>query len=114
VAKVTNVVGFILIVVGLVSYFATDRASTTALLPAALGVVFLVLGLVAGRSEGSRRHAMHAAMLVALLGVAGSFTRIGGLYDGEPAAVASAITGIVCLVFLVLGIRSFMEARKAR
>jgi uncharacterized membrane protein len=111
--RITQLVGLVLLVVGVVGYLATDRASVTALLPAALGLVLLVLGLLAARlAEG--RHAIHAALVVALLGALGSLPRIAGIGDGEPAAIVSLLTTVACLAYVGLGVRSFLSARRSR
>jgi hypothetical protein len=95
--------------------------SRTALIPAAIGVVLLLLAAW-GRQERARKHAMHAALLVALLGLAGSargLVQLPSLLAGgevaRPAAVyAQSITAIALLVLLGLGIRSFVAARRSR
>ena len=112
-AKITQIVGLVLIVVGLVAYAATGFASVTALLPALLGLVIGVLGLVAPRAEWGH-HAIHAALVIALLGALGSLQPIGGLADGEAAAITSLVTVLVCAVYIALGVRSFVNARRAR
>ena len=73
--SLTRTIGFLLILLGVVGYVATGRASVTALIPAFVGAVFLVLALVA-RNADARRHAMHAAVALALLGVFGTAPRI--------------------------------------
>ena len=115
----TRLVGIVLIVVGVVAFVASGADSPTALIPAALGLVLVVLGLVANR-EAARRHAMHAAMLVALLGIAGTAMNLGdlpALFSGDAerplAVVASVVTALVLLVYLVVGIRSFIAARQS-
>jgi uncharacterized membrane protein len=111
VPKVTQVVGITLIAIGVIAYVATDFASATALLPAALGLVIGVLGVVAARIEAGQ-HAIHAALVIALLGLLGSLRPLPGLPDGEPAAITSLITILVCVVYLGLGVRSFVNARR--
>ena len=64
----TRIVGILLVVVGLASYYLTGQTSITALIPAFFGIVFIVLALVA-RAEAARKHAMHAAVAVALIGL---------------------------------------------
>ncbi len=111
--RTTQVVGLALIAVGAIAYFATGRESWTALLPAVIGLTLLVLGVLADRGESSR-HFMHAAMVVALLGAAGTMSRAIEVADeGGGASIASAITWVICVVYLVLGIRSFVEARRS-
>ena len=64
-ASTTRTFGLILIVLGLAAYFLTGRVSVTALIPAFFGAVFVILALVA-RNEPARKHAMHAAVALAL------------------------------------------------
>ena len=70
-ASTTRTFGLILIALGLASYFLTDRVSVTALIPAFFGAVFVILALVA-RHESARKHAMHAAVALGLLGFLGT------------------------------------------
>jgi uncharacterized membrane protein len=112
---ITRAVGAILIVVGVVAYVVTDAASLTALAPAVVGLPILVLGLVAGR-ESLHRHAIHAALVVALLGLLGSVPMVVGLFadDAGAAEVTSTVTALLCAVYVALGVRSFVAARKVR
>jgi hypothetical protein len=73
VPKIALVVGILLIVVGGWAFTASGPgASPTALIPALLGLVLAVAGLVGLRGGRVRRHAMHAAAVVALIGILGS------------------------------------------
>ena len=110
-AKTTTLVGLLLVVAGVIAWAVTDFASWTALLPAILGVVIAILGVAAQRSDNGR-HAIHAALVVALLGLLGSITRLGGLADGSAAAITSLVVVVVCAVYLALGVRSFVTARR--
>ena len=119
-ASTTIAVGVVLIVLGLGSYFLTGGVSATALIPAAFGLVIAIAGLIA-RDERKRMHAMHGAVLVALIGFLGSvrgLMGIGGVIDGtaaRPAAViAQSIMAVLLLIYLVMAIRSFIAARRSR
>jgi len=68
----------ILIVLGVASYQLTGRTSLTAMIPAFFGVVLLVCAFVARSSEAARKHAMHAAVAVGLLGGARRRCRAAG------------------------------------
>lgn len=113
--------GAVLIALGVAGYFLTGRQSVTALIPAFAGVLFLVLGIVA-QKPGARKHAMHVAAALALLGFLGTITGVikvirmlGGEEIARPAAARSqAIMAVLCLLFLVLCVRSFIAARRAR
>lgn len=119
-ASTTIALGVTLIIVGLAGYFLTGMVSVTALIPAFFGIVIALAGLIA-RDERRRKHAIHAAVVVALLGLMGSvrgLLQIGTLFDGtaaRPAAVAAqAIMALLTGGYLVLAIRSFMAARRNR
>lgn len=118
-AKLTIALGVILIALGLAGYFGAGRASLTALIPAFFGLPLLLLG-IAALDDRWRKHAMHGALLLALLGAAGSargLTKLPALLSGDaverPAAVmAQSAMAILCFVFVVLGILSFIKARR--
>lgn len=117
--QTTRLVGLALGVLGIVSYVGTGRTSITALIPAFFGVVLVALAWIA-RNESARRHAMHVAMLVALVGIAGTAARLlpgvlaGSLDVGRPAVWAQIATVLVLAWYLVKGIQSFREARRNR
>ena len=113
----TIALGVALIILGLAGYSLTGAASLTALIPAAFGLVIALSGLIA-RDERTRKHAMHAAVVVALLGFLGSvrgLLQIGDLFDGtaaRPAAiVAQTIMAMLTLGYIVMAVRSFVKAR---
>ena len=120
-ALFTILTGVVLIILGLYSYFATGGVSITALIPAFFGVAFTLSGLLAMK-EKFLKHAMHAAAVLALLGLVGSFGGIldvvalwGGADIERPdAAYSKAIMAIICVAFLGAAVRSFINARKER
>ena len=118
--SITIALGVALIIVGLAGYFLTGAVSLTALIPAGFGIVIALAGVVA-RDDRMRKHAMHAAVLVALLGFLGSVRgvlQIGALLDGtaaRPAAVVSqTIMAVLTLGYIVVAVRSFIQARASR
>ena len=110
----TRLVGMILAVLGIGSYLGTGRTSFTALIPAIFGVVFLLLAWLA-RNEAARKHVMHAAMVIALVGIGGTGSGLLGASDfTRPATLAQLLTVIVLAWYLGKGIKSFRDARRAR
>jgi hypothetical protein len=111
----TRTFGLILIVLGLAGYFLTGRASVTALIPAFFGAVFVILALVA-RSEPARKHAMHAAVALGLLGFLGTLRVIPAVIRGEftPAVLAQLAMMVLMGIYVALGVQSFKAARRAR
>lgn len=117
---VTIVFGIIMIVLGAVFYFDTE--AKTALIPAFAGIVFVLLGVL-GFKEGLRKHVMHAAAALGLLGVvvpgAMGIPKLikhltGGEVERPAAAIEQSLFALICLVFVVLCVRSFIAARRAR
>jgi hypothetical protein len=115
--SVTRIVGFLLILLGIVGYIGTGMASITALIPAMAGALFLVLALVA-RSPQTRKHVMHAAVALALVLVLGVVPRVmGAINAGEatrPAVLAQIAMALILIVYVLLGVKSFIDARRAR
>ena len=118
--RITVIFSLIYIALGVGGYFLTGGVHKTALIPAAIGVILLVLGLL-GSKEKLRMHVMHAALLIgllALLGTASSLLKLPAAIDGtalRPGAVfAQAATAILSVIYLAVGVRSFIAARRAR
>ena len=113
----TRLFGLILIVLGVASYFVTGRTSVTALIPAIFGAVLVICALVA-RNESARRHAMHAAVAVGLIGALASLGRaIPAVMDGNagrPAVISQLVMAVLLVIYVGLGVQSFIAARKAR
>jgi hypothetical protein len=119
--KTTTWFGLALVVLGIVGFIGSGAESLTALIPSVIGLVLVGLGF-AGQQEDRRALTMHIAVVVALIGFLGSAMGLADLPDllaGEdlerPWAVAvQSIMAAVLLVYMVLAIKSFLDARKDR
>ncbi|MGH7127567.1 MAG: hypothetical protein ACREIV_03295, partial [Planctomycetaceae bacterium] len=91
------------------------QESLTALIPAAFGVLIGLLGVTA-RNESWRKHAMHAAAALGTIGFIAAAGRLGMLLaKGEFSGIGLASLigmALVCLVFVCLCIKSFVDARR--
>ena len=114
--------GILLVVIGAAGYIYgmnSGTASVTALIPAFFGIVLIACGAIGTVAEGMRKHLMHLAVVVALLGFILTAGRLvmkaatGGL-EASPAVMSQGAMAAVCLVFVVLAIRTFAAARSAR
>jgi O-antigen/teichoic acid export membrane protein len=115
-APTTIVFGVLLTLLGLGGYVFSGTGSVTALIPAFFGLPLLLLGFLA-RSESMRKHAMHAAAALALIGWAGAVFSLMRTPTGPRSPVAVFSQGAMVLltaVFVVLCVRSFIAARRAR
>jgi hypothetical protein len=114
----TRLFGIILILLGVASYILTDRTSVTALIPAIFGAGLLICALVARANEGARKHAMHAAVAVGLIGALAALGRgVPAAMAGDatrPAVMSQLVMGVLLLIYVALGVQSFVAARRAR
>jgi hypothetical protein len=118
---VTLAVGGLLSMLGIFGYLFSDSRSLTALIPFVFGSLLELCGALAMRPQ-LKKHAMHGASVLALLGMGGSavgFVKFMQLLAGanvaRPFAVRiQAVMFVVCTVFLLLCVRSFIQARAQR
>ncbi|MEM1028338.1 MAG: hypothetical protein AAGJ38_09670 [Planctomycetota bacterium] len=114
--------GVALNAIGILSYsLQQGERSATALIPAFIGGVFLILGGMA-INQSFRKHTVHGALGLALLLGAYCIYKViwmlANIGDTENVTVLRMFsfltTGSVCIGYLILGIRSFRQARLAR
>ncbi len=95
--------------------------SPTALIPAAFGMLLLMCGTLA-YLENLRKLLMHIAAVIALIGgllAAGrGLSKVSALFGEDPvgqrATTMVLIMAALCLTYVLLSVRSFIAARKAR
>jgi hypothetical protein len=119
VPHISVIFGLLLIALGVGGYVGTGSEHPTALIPAAFGLALALLGLVALKDR-LRKHAMHLAAMVGLIGAVGGgvmllLPLIKGRTIERPVAYAcqSAMT-VLCLIFVGLCVNSFVQARRRR
>ena len=133
----TILLGVVLIALGGVGCALTAQSNglefaltkgLTALIPAAFGAVLVVCGVLA-RKEHLRKHVMHAASAVGLIGFVipafmagpklptllsqGHVARADGS-DATLAVEMQTIMAVICLAFVALCVNSFVQARLMR
>ncbi|MEO6983247.1 MAG: hypothetical protein ABI072_09050 [Edaphobacter sp.] len=122
-AKFTIAFGTLLILLGIVGYVTTGSAHPTALIPSVLGVFFIFFGIMANTENAKRRKLwMHISVTVALLGflsmIPADFDVIRlsrGAYFPYPEAVeVKAVMSLLCLLYVLFCVRSFIVARRSR
>lgn len=119
--SMTLALGVALNLIGILSYSLQEgERSVTALIPAFIGGVFLILGGMAFSTK-LRPHSIHGALALALLLAAYCVFKVVSMLAnlGDPATTVLKMfsfltTGAACIAYLVLGIRSFRQARLAR
>lgn len=119
-------IGVLLVAIGLQGHFdfgdvlGVEKGHQTALIPAYFGGALILLGLIALPGGGARKHAMHLAAMVGLVGVIGGVYRpvmalTKGTFDLNltPTRLQLAMAAL-CLIFVLLCIQSFISARRVR
>ncbi len=120
-AKLTMVFGVLLVLVSVGFRVATGEMA--ALHPAGVGLVMLLSGWLANSEDAKKRMLwMHIAVTVGLIGFL--ITGIRAILTAAHGSAAIAadplafyertIVAVLCLVFVVLCVRSFIAARRAR
>ena len=119
-APITLLFALAYILLGLGGFVLTGSTHKTALIPCAFGILFVLFGLLAFK-EKLRKHVMHAAVLIALLaflGTARALTHLPELFNGTAEKPASIITQSLnaglSILYIILAVRSFIQARRAR
>ena len=123
----TLVIALLLIATGVGGYFfghpapGATEVSPTALIPAGVGLILGILGAISF-NEKARKHAMHFAAMIGLLAGIGDGVQLVRTIlktDTPPdirqmKIISMSLTFILCAIFVVLCIRSFINARKNR
>lgn len=109
----------IFVMLGVAAYWGTGSQSWTALIPAIFG---LLLALAGGFSLKSLKHGGHIAALLGILGFLGTakgLIKLPALIAGAPverpaAIIAQAMMAALCIVFIALCVKSFIDARRGK
>jgi hypothetical protein len=128
-SKLAIAFGILIALVGVAGYVATHFWH--AFIPVVLGALLVIFGVVANTENVKRRMvAMHIAATLGVLGFLGTIpgvVALGGYLSGhhqdevaciavghKTAAEVQSATCILCLIFVLLCVRSFIAARRVR
>ena len=104
--------GFFLIVIGIIFYlFPEDKQSVTALIPSFIGLGLLIPGYLAYTNENMKMHAMHAAVLVSLMGTLGGAMGLPDMIAGDfnRPTIARLLLLIFCGEYMIFSIMIFFK-----
>jgi hypothetical protein len=110
--------GRLLIFVGIIGYgygMYNDNPSLTAMIPAVFGLVLMILGHLAKSKDNIRKHLMHVAVVVGLIGFLMPVGRIVSKISDFSFTFATAMLlsmATLCLLFVIFCVKSFIAARK--
>ena len=109
----TILFGLLLVVIGLGGYYFSDAKQPMTLIPAVLGIAMFVCGVVAAQGA-MRMLAMRVAALIGMIGFVGPMVTIFNDITNTAEVLAKGLTSALCLMFVMMCINSFLEARRAR
>src|SRR5262245_39968665 len=111
-ARAAILFGVLLIALGLVGYFAPttlgevgpEGKSPTALIPAGIGGVLLMCGLIVESKPSAHKHAMHLAAAVGFIGAIGGIMPLqrSKMDFSKASAVSGLLMIILCGLFVLL------------
>ncbi len=131
-AKTTLVFAVLLAVLGLAGYFGTGSQHPTALIPTWFGLALGVFGFLAiNPSESRRKLFMHINVTIGLLGFLGAAAEVVRTFvarlnlnavmsGSQPAPIneialgSKLVMACLLLIYVMLCVRSFIAARRAR
>ncbi len=122
-ARLTILFGVVLILLGVLTFMGTGSQYPTSLIPAIFGVFLAIFGVIARTTDMKKRALyMHMAVTLGLLGFLGTAKSIvdyvrmkQGVQFKLPLAVdEKAAMAVLLLVFVLLCVKSFLDARRAR
>ena len=123
-AKVTLIFAVLLAGLGLAGYVGTGSQHPTALIPLWFGLALGIFGFLAiSPNEGRRKLFMHINVTIGLLGFLGGLIEAirgyvhataAGLQPDVIAMASKSIMTVLLLIYVVLCVRSFIAARRAR
>ena len=105
--------GLLLVATGLVGYYFAEAKQPMLLIPAMLGIAMFVCGVVAAQ-VAMRMLALHVAALIGLIGFVGPVATLFKDAANTAAVLSKGFTSSLCLMFVMMCINSFLEARRAR
>ncbi|MCS5675635.1 MAG: hypothetical protein NZ605_11585 [Acidimicrobiales bacterium] len=104
--------GGVLIALGVIVTIVSDSQSVTSLIPAFIGAVFLILGLLARAKPDLNHHLMHALAAIALLAVLGSLGSLISRSSTGWALFAQLATTVIAGFLLQQSVMAFKNRSK--
>jgi len=110
-----------LMVLGIAFYFISTTGSITTLIPTVLGGIIYLLVFLSEMYPNQHRHFAHAILFILGVGVGATYKSVlaifGYLVSGDAllrplATIEQFTTFVLCLVAIIIGVQSFIEARK--
>src|SRR5690606_4322371 len=114
-AKLSILLGGVLVLVGVLGWVATGFESWTALLPTILGLPIVGCGVMTNKQPEKSMVYMHIAVVLAAVLLIGSGSRIPKLEEfGSVKSVTIWVSTLVSFILVGAFVNSFLQARLAK
>jgi hypothetical protein len=110
------VFGVLLVALGAGNYFGAETRSWTMWFPALFGLLLFACGVVALWAS-YRKHAMHVAAIVGMVGLLVTLSSLIHLLSkifSDWSMLLNSAMALLCGLFVALALKSFIDARRAR
>ena len=111
--------GLGLMILGLAFYFIRTTVGIEALIPTVLGGIVYLLAFLSEMYPNQQRHFAHASLFILAFGVGFNLDSLpaifGYLVSGDDLSIPKIeqfTTLVLCLGAIIMGVQSFIEARK--
>lgn len=115
----TILFGVGLMVIGIIAYIVSEPSSIDSLLPSLLGLIALALGVGSVFRKELRKHLMHAAVIIAVMGVLVPVIRMLAYlaemeYNEQVRMARVLLTMLASAAYVYAAVQSFRAVRKNR
>ena len=83
VPKITEIVGIIMILWGVLTYILTEMSSPTSLIPSMVGTPIFLMGFLTKKMPEKKKLFMHISSALGLIATLGGLMAFNGIMDGD-------------------------------
>lgn len=116
VPRISELVGSIMVLWGVITYILTDMSSFTSLIPSLVGLPIVLSGLLVRKIPEKRSLFMHISSTFGLISIMGGLMAFKGVMDNDwsMSTISQLFLLIIGSLYLGICVKSFIHARKER
>ena len=116
VPRISEIVGGVMILWGVVIYIITDMSSLTSLIPSGIGLPILAAGFLVKKYPEKKALFMHISSTFGLLAMLGGLMAFKGIMEGDwsMSTISQLFLLIAGSIYTIICVKSFIHARASR
>tara|TARA_B100001996_G_scaffold338239_1_gene290595 strand:+ start:1640 stop:2038 length:399 start_codon:yes stop_codon:yes gene_type:complete len=116
VPRISELIGTIMVLWGIIIYILTEMSSLTSLIPSFVGLPIVLAGLLVRKLPEKRSLFMHISSTFGLISVLGGLMAFKGVMsnDWSMSTISQLFLLIIGGLYLVICVKSFIHAKKMR